>query len=118
MVEDDRWMRSGIRRSECHRASALRPGEIHPQLKAGNRDELAVLQLASKRQELELHVGKADVVAGAQERARLKEVCCPESLASQRPLGGDLDSSEHAELRRERVLVVGRILQVNAWVVL
>src|SRR4051812_23596721 len=118
MVEDDRWVGGRVGRPQRDRASARRPGEIHPQLEAGNRDEFAVLQLAGERQELELHIREADVVAGAQERARLEEVCCAESLASQRPAGGELGSSEHAELRRERMLVVGRILQIDTWVVL
>src|SRR4051812_24949538 len=82
VVEHDRRMRFRIGRSQCHGASTFRTGEIHPELKSGNRDQLAVLQLPGERKKLELHVRKRDVVAGAKERAGLEEVGRAQTFAA------------------------------------
>ena len=66
-----------------------------------------MFESAGQRQELELHVGEADVVAGSEERACFEEVARAEAPSSQRPVGGQLGTAESAQFGRERVLVVG-----------
>src|SRR5438105_3077695 len=118
MIEDDRGWVCRVRRSKPHFTATLRPRKIHPELKARDWDKLAVDYLARQWKEFVLHIGESDVVAGAQERSRFKEVGCAQALLPQDPLRAQLDPSERTQFRSERILGVGCVLHINTRVIL
>src|SRR5438105_8314636 len=118
MIEDDRGWVCRVRRSKPHFTATLRPRKIHPELKAGDWDKLAIDYLACQRQEFVLHIGESDIVAGAQERSRFKEVACAQAFLPQDPIGAQLDPPKRTQFRSERILVVGRVLNINTRVIL
>src|SRR5438552_6875286 len=71
-----------------------------------------------QRKEFVLHIGESDVVAGAQERSRFKEVGCAQAFLPQAPIRAQLDPPERTQVRSERILGVSRVLNVNTRVIL
>src|SRR5205085_3400785 len=118
VIEDDRGLVCRVCRSQRYFTATLRPGKIHSELKARDWDKLAVDYLARQRKEFVLHIGESDVVAGAQERSRFKEVACPQAFLPQNPIRAQLDLPERTQFRSERILVVGRVLNINTRVIL
>src|SRR5438105_8628283 len=118
MIEDDRGWVCRVRRSKPHFTATLRPRKIHPELKARDWDKLAVDYFARQRQEFVLHIGESNVVAGAQERSRFEEVAYAQAFLPQNPIRAQLDPPKRTQFRSERILVLGRVLNINTRVIL
>src|SRR4030088_3073144 len=99
VVEDDGWLLRGARGPQRDGAAALGTRQIHPELEAGDRDELRASELTGQRQELVLHIGVSDIIAGAQECASLEQVARSEALPREEPPGTEGYPAEQAELR-------------------
>ena len=65
VVGGDARLVGRVGRAQQHRAAALGPGEVDPELEAGHRHEVPVAQLPGEWQELVLEVGEVDVVPAA-----------------------------------------------------
>src|SRR5437660_7923999 len=118
MIEYDRGWVCRVCRSQGYFTATLRPRKIHPELKARDWDKLAVDELARQRKEFVLHIGESDIVVGAQERSCFKEVGCAQAFLPQDPIRAQLDPPERTQFRSERILGVGRVLNVNTRVIL
>jgi hypothetical protein len=118
VVEDRHRMVGGVGRAQGYRATAQRPGQVHPNLETRDRDQLVLDQPAGQRQELVLHVGEVDIVASAEESTRLKEVASSETPAEKHPFRADQRPLRNGQLGGEGVFERGAELYVDAGVVL